>query len=496
MNLNIENTTGLLNDYFFQMLCLIYFPGEKFPGRDHAARENEPSASFFVSANDGVYECRCCVTSGEKTAEKTIRLTAEETVGSYEDEYIAQICSGKAFLLCCRELFGFTPPWGQMTGLRPVKRALFYLDRGRDAAWVVKMFKEDFSVSDEKAKLCVDIAQRQQKLFGTLSDGDCALYIAIPFCPTRCTYCSFVSYSGQKLFALLSEYLERLQKDIVRMGKLIKSTGQKLVSIYIGGGTPTILDESQLDALLETITESVDMTHVREFTLESGRPDTITDGKLTVAEKYSVTRISINTQTTDDNILKAIGRKHTAADFFAAYDIAHKHTLSLNTDLIAGLPCDTREGFARSLDNVISCCPDDITVHTMSVKNAAPIRFEVEGVYDPEGQCAKDCVSYARETLAQNNYYPYYLYRQKNTVGNAENCGYAKPGTECLYNIMTMEERHSVFACGASALTKIVVGGRIERFAFPKYPFEYLKQDSGVFEREITKLLCERKENE
>lgn len=488
MKLEINNTTGCLNDYFFQMLCLLYFPGEKFS--NHSVDEASPDVSFDISGADGEYECHCTVSVNNRRISHSAKVEGSSLLGNTGDESAAQICAGRAFIACCKEIFGFVPPWGQMTGLRPVKRALYYLDRGRDEAYTKSIFTSDFSVSDEKAGLCTEIALRQQGIMRDIGANDCAMYVAIPFCPSRCSYCSFVSYSGKKLFALLDSYLVRLKTDITRTAALLKRSGLRLVSLYIGGGTPTILDETQLESLLSHLTSCVDMSLLREFTLEGGRPDTITAGKLDIAERYGVTRISINTQTTDDNILRTIGRAHSAKDFFDAYAIAGGRRLSVNTDLIAGLPGDSREGFAKTLSDVISCRPDNITVHTMSVKNAAPIRFDVEGVYDPEGACANDCVASARRILAGEGFFPYYLYRQKNTVGNAENCGYAKPGTECLYNIMTMEERNSIFACGASALTKIVSGERIERFAFPKYPFEYLKEDNGVFEKEIIAFLA------
>ena len=489
MRLEISNSTGCLNDYFFQMLCLLYFPGEKFSVSAGKHSEREPFARFVLTGGDGRFLCCCTVQSGDARASANVELCAGDMLGETDDEYVAQSCAGSAFLNCCRKIFGFDMPWGRMTGLRPVKRMLYYLVRGRSVPEAKEIFRNDFAVSEEKTELCADIALYQQRVFSELGDGDCALYVAIPFCPSRCTYCSFVSYSGGKLFALLPDYLERLKLDITRMAGVISGSGKNLVSVYIGGGTPTVLDAENLASLLGHLTETVDMSRVKEFTLEGGRPDTVTAEKLRAAQLNGVTRISINTQTTDDNILAAIGRKHTAADYFVACDVASAFDFDVNTDLIAGLPGDTEDGFARSLGDVMSRSHSNITVHTMSVKNAAPIRFIGSGAYDPRGSGARNSVRYARDTLAQAGYLPYYLYRQKNTVGNAENTGYTKPGKHCLYNVMTMEERHSIFAVGASALTKIVDGDLITRFANPKYPFEYLASDNGALAKEILTAL-------
>ena len=338
--------------------------------------------------------------------------------------------------------------------------------------------------------MCLDIASRQREILRDVTENDCSLYVAIPFCPTRCDYCSFVSYSGPKLFALIPSYVEMLLEDVKLTSKLVEKSGMRLSSIYIGGGTPTTLEPKDIDRLLSTIRNHFDMMNVREFTLESGRPDTITAEKFDAAKSGGITRVSINPQTLNEDVLMNIGRHHSVKQFFEAYEIAKKYDFEINTDLIAGLPNDTYESFEKTLTDIIGLDPDNITVHTMSIKNAAALRSE--NLYDPKGEMAKKCVSFAYNELANNGYSPYYLYRQKNTVGNAENCGYSKKGKECLYNIMTMEDRNTVFACGASALTKIVIGGRIERFAFPKYPFEYLQRGNNIYETEILELLRQK----
>lgn len=485
MKLIINNKTNYLNDYFFQTLILLYFQGEKFP-KDSI--NEDKSVIFDLEERDGGVHCRVCVIAMERTETGEAFITPEMLLGSENDmSAVANAAAGKAFLECGKKLFGFELPWGQLTGIRPAKRALGFLENGATESEVKEIFKNDYSVSDEKINMCLDIATRQREILTDVTENDCSLYVAIPFCPTRCDYCSFVSYSGPKLFSLIPSYVDMLLEDVKLTASLVKKSGMRLTSVYIGGGTPTTLDPLDITRLLKTINESFDMSRVREYTLESGRPDTITHEKFDAAKSCGITRVSINPQTLNEQVLMNIGRHHTVKQFFEAYEIAKKYDFEINTDLIAGLPNDTFESFEKTLSDIIALDPDNITVHTMSIKNAAALRSE--NLYDPKGEMAKKCVSFAYNELAKNKYSPYYLYRQKNTVGNAENCGYSKKGKECLYNIMTMEDRNTVFACGASALTKIVIGGRIERFAFPKYPFEYLQRGNNIFENEILEIL-------
>ncbi len=490
MILRIDNNTGYLNDYHFQTLCMLYYPGEKFPPN---ATEAENEASFSVSPvnNDGCDGCRSTVVlrCGDRCERSECTLFTSSFTFEADLAFAVQAAVGKAFLDAGRKLFGFVPPWGYLTGLRPVKRARFHKDKGLSAEEVYNMFTADYCVSPEKARLSLDIAATEERMLEKYSaKNDCCLYIAIPFCPTRCEYCSFVSYSNDKLFKTIPDYLERLDEDIKRTADIIKQTGFDLRAIYIGGGTPSILNETQLDKLLFSVNDRFDLSKLQEFSFESGRPDTTTLSKLKIAKQYGVNRVSINPQTTSDEVLKRIGRNHTAKQFFEAADMAMKVGFDgVNADLIAGLPGDTYEGFTKSLEDVIGCGFNNITVHTLSVKNAAPIRFDESGIYDPSGENARRCVSYANERLREAGLLPYYLYRQKNTIGNAENTGFATPGFECDYNVLMMEETNTVFACGASSITKLVSpnGEKIERIAFPKYPFEYLSAPRGIGEEKI-----------
>ncbi len=493
MQLFIDNKTEYLNDYYFQTLCLLYYPGEKFP----AVSDSTNKAEFFLwEGDDKIFAEVNLYAEGRKSG--GYFSAGCEIINGGTKDGAAEAVVGNAFLIAGKKLFGFLPPWGSLTGLRPVKRAGYYLSKGYDREYVFDLFSKAYNVSQDKIDLSVDIAIREAKLLEGREKDSCCLYVAIPFCPTRCMYCSFVSYSNAKLFKTIPDYLVRLKEDISRTGKIIKELGLKLTHIYIGGGTPTTLSVHDLSDLLRYMEVNLDYSNLKEFTVEAGRADCTTLEKLRAIKQGGADRVSINPQTTNDNVLKLIGRNHTSKQFFDAAENAFSVGFnSVNADLIAGLPGDTRESFRKSLSDVISMGFDNITLHTLSVKNASPIRFDIDGVYDPLGAMVRENVDYAMNTLRQNGFAPYYLYRQKNTVGNGENTGYAKEGKECLYNILMMEEHSTVFACGASAITKLVNDDKtkIIRKAFPKYPFEYLAAPSGIGE-ELIRTFYEENRND
>ena len=333
-------------------------------------------------------------------------------------------------------------------------------------------------------------------MIGTPDARDCSMYISIPFCPSRCSYCSFVSYTSKKLLELIPAYLEKLKVDLHANFQTIRKLGLRLKTIYIGGGTPTILEADQLRELLALINEETDVSALEEFTLEAGRADTITAEKLAVAKEYGVTRTCVNPQTLCDEVLVGIGRCHTAADFFRAYDIARNSGIPVvNTDLIVGLPGDHFKTFSKTFDQILALHPENITVHTFCVKKAADILRMDSHIYSLRGGDAGKCVDYSQLKTQQEGYKPYYMYRQKNTVGNYENVGFALEGMEAKYNIYMMEEVHSIIAVGAGAVSKLVnyqpqdgSGALIERLFYPKYPYEYLRDES-------TQAKCERIES-
>ncbi|HAN21124.1 MAG: coproporphyrinogen dehydrogenase HemZ [Clostridiales bacterium GWF2_36_10] len=486
MKLLVDNKTGILNNYYFQTLCLLYYPGEKFP----TLSDDSSNAAFFKleevkSDNIIYYMATVRLEAGLRYREAQFSSLDYKAVIDGDNEFFATLALGKAFLEAGKKLFGFSMPWGYIIGLRPVKRARYYLEHGYDADTVKRFFIDDYGVLEQKAELSVNTALLEIQMLSGVKNNTCGLYISIPFCPTRCSYCSFVSYSNKKLFQLIPDYLEKLKRDLKQTAALLKELNFSLGTIYVGGGTPSILDCNQLEDLLGTVEKSFNLNNLKEYSFEAGRPDTITADKLTVIKSHGVNRISINPQTTNENVLQRIGRCHTVSQFFNSAELAKKIGFNcINADLIAGLPDDTEENFAKSLSDVISLNFENITVHTLSIKNAAELRFDPDKLYDPAGETARNCVAYAYDKLIKQGYNPYYLYRQKNTVGNAENTGYSKAGYESLYNVLMMEEYSSIFACGAGAITKIIKKNgdneHIERIAFPKYPFEYLEKDSDI----------------
>jgi len=315
---------------------------------------------------------------------------------------------------------------------------------------------------------------------------DCSIYISIPFCPTRCDYCSFVCYTSKKLLSLIPEYLVLLKNEIRDAFSIIDELGLNLKTVYIGGGTPTILSERELYDLLSCVRECLGDREPEEFTLEGGRPDTITAEKLKIAKDHGITRVCVNPQTLNQSVLDAIGRKHTVDEFFRAFDIVKNSGIeNINTDLIAGLPGDDFETFASSLDRVIALDPTNITIHTFCVKKSAELLRKNPNIYSMRGGDIGKSIDYSQMQLPLNGYMPYYMYRQKNSMGNFENVGFAKPGCEGRYNIYMMEEIHSIFAVGAGAVSKLVkyvpanIGdSKISRLFNPKYPYEYLKTEN------------------
>ena len=351
---------------------------------------------------------------------------------------------------------------------------------------VKRTLASEYFVIPKKAALATDVALCEQKIIGTVDGRDCSVYVAIPFCPTRCSYCSFVSYTSKKLLSLIPDYLIHLAADLEKTFAAINELGLRVKTVYIGGGTPTILTADQLRFLLGKIAELTDVTALEEYTLESGRPDTITAEKFAVAKEYGVTRVCVNPQSLCDEVLHGIGRSHTSEDFLRAFEIARESGIPyINTDLIVGLPGDSFKTFSSTFDRILALRPENITVHTFCVKKAAEILRQSSDIYSLRGGDAGKCVDYTQLKSQQEGYIPYYMYRQKNTVGNFENVGFCLEGAEGRYNVYMMEEVHSIFACGAGAVSKMVNyqpenGGKpvIERLFYPKYPYEYLRDES------------------
>ncbi|MDD2362589.1 MAG: coproporphyrinogen dehydrogenase HemZ [Oscillospiraceae bacterium] len=372
------------------------------------------------------------------------------------------------------KLFKFTLPWGAVTGVRPVKLMRKLIEKYGEAA-AVNRFGEDLLVDEDKIALCLETLRVENDILSRSQPNSFSLYISIPFCPTRCDYCSFVSHTVERAAKLIPEYVERLCEEIRHTGGIAKQLGLRLETIYIGGGTPTTMTPTQLGKVITTVESSFDMSTLCEFTVEAGRPDTIDRDKLNTIKAAGVTRISINPQTLQEHVLNAIGRRHTVKQFYDAFETARKCGFqNINTDLIAGLPGDSIDGFNSSLNGILSLSPESITVHTLAMKRASNLVKDRRDDYD-NGVCTVRMVDFSISELKANGYRPYYLYRQSKTLGGTENTGWAKPGYEGLYNVYIMDETHSILACGAGAVTKLRQpgGDYIERIFNYKFPYEY-----------------------
>ena len=473
---------GAINVYYVQTLCMIYFPGTKF-SEDEVVTPETPILRLKLWEDDAGTTADASLQIGDRTvtATHTTRRSPRHTA-----ERRRKLAVGAAVTTVCSDMLDYRPSWGMLTGVRPSKVATQLLLSGVERGEVERQLSAEYFVIPKKAALATEVACNEQKIIGSPDRRDCSVYIAIPFCPTRCAYCSFVSYTSKRLLSLIPEYLIKLAGEIHRMFETIRELGLRVRTVYIGGGTPTILDASQLRFLLEQVAREIDVSTLLEYTLESGRPDTIDAEKLQVARQLGVNRISVNPQSLCDEVLQGIGRSHTVEDFFRAYEIARASGIPvINTDLIVGLPGDTFPTFSYTYDKILELAPENVTVHTFCVKKSAEILHTMENVYSIHGGDAGKCVDYSQIRAEQTGYIPYYMYRQKNTVGNFENVGFAKPGTEGLYNIYMMEEVHTIFAAGAGAVTKLVEYDtenwkrtRIKRLFSHKYPYEYLASDN------------------
>ncbi len=386
-----------------------------------------------------------------------------------------------------REMTGISPKWGSLTGIRPVKMVNSLIARGRSEEQITEELSHRYFTSPEKSHLAYLTALSQRDALASLRENSYSLYISIPFCPTRCSYCSFVSHSIQSAGAakLIPEYTAKLCRELELTAETAEKLGLTLDTIYIGGGTPTAIPADCLDRIMKKTAECFDISAVREYTVEAGRPDTITEEKLRVIKENGADRISINPQTMQDSVLEAIGRRHTAAQVVECYRMARSMGFdNINMDTIAGLPTDTPAGFRDTIDTVISLAPEDITVHTLTVKRSSKL-FSQADTAELRPDHADEMVTYASQALTAAGYSPYYMYRQKNTVGNLENVGYAKKGRESLYNIYIMEETQSILAAGAGGSSKLCdsVSGRIERVINLKYPYEYISRFDEIEKR-------------
>jgi len=391
-----------------------------------------------------------------------------------------------AFYRAATQLLGDEPPWGALSGVRPVKLPTKAMENGATPAQAEAILRTRYRVSAPRSKLAMDCALACMEVKAGLRAEEISVYVGIPFCPSRCAYCSFISSAVGSSLKLMDSYLDTLLLEIDAAGRAAGRAGRTVKAVYIGGGTPTTLSAPQLSALQKRLHTAFDLSRCTEFTVEAGRPDTITGEKLRAIGENGGNRISVNPQSMSDEVLRAIGRAHTAGEFLTAWELVRAAGIPcVNTDLIAGLPGDTVRGFCRSLDTILSLAPENITVHTLALKKGS--RLMQEGGALPDGKAVADMLEYAWDALRKAGYRPYYLYRQKFMSGSFENVGWCRPGFPSVYNICMMEELHTILSLGAGGVTKLTdpAKGSIVRVANPKFPQEYIRdRDRIVAEKE------------
>lgn len=466
--------------YTVEQTLLALFPAEKLV---YGTVDPAADARWAVitlrdeTEEDGRQKCRVITEFGwdGKAAPHDFSVPLSGT--EYEREGQRRHCLGMSIFRAAQDVTGIAPPWGSLTGIRPGKIAARSLERGASERETLGLLTDYYRVTPERARLALEAARAGLSAKRELAPQDIAVYLGIPFCPTRCAYCSFVSSSVERSFALVGPYLEALEREVRAAGAMARRLGVRVRAFYMGGGTPTTLTAPQLDRLLSVLAESFDLSACAETTVEAGRPDTITPEKLTALRRHGVTRLSVNPQSMDDRVLRAIGRRHTAADIRRCMEqVAAAGFTHVNMDLIAGLPEDTPEGFRRSLDECVGFGTDNLTVHTLSLKNGSAILTDALTI--PSAAAVGEMLDYANPALRAAGFAPYYLYRQKYMSGSFENVGWCRPGAENLYNIYIMEELCSILALGAGGSTKLVdaVRHRITRAFNLKYPGEYTQR--------------------
>ena len=428
------------------------------------------------------------ITLDGKTVQASRRIpAAEETVR------LRRRALQQSYYLAACQLLPVLPPWGALAGVRPTKLTTKHLLEGGTPRSADKMLKDVYYVTESRRKLAVDCSVSTVRAARLLQPQDLSVYIGIPFCPSRCAYCSFVSRTIGKKTELLEPYLEALLSEIRLTGDLLRASGKTIRSLYIGGGTPTTLSTPQMIRLLDAINQSFDLSRCLEFTVEGGRPDTLDEEKLRAIHDRGVNRMSINPQTMEDSVLRCCGRIHKTQDILRAYDQATAADFQdINMDLIAGLPTDTPEGFRHSLDAVAQLNPSNITVHTLALKKGADLFEHRENL--PSAEAVAEMVAYAEATLRSLGYKPYYLYRQKYMSGSFENVGWSRDNRDCLYNIYMMEEVHTIVSLGGGGMNKVnLPDGSLRRFHNPKFPEQYIEMLDSVLQqkRELFALMNE-----
>lgn len=455
-----------------EQMMFTLFPGEKpeYPEGEPKLADNTAVVTVTECGGTMKADAVLCRNGGTWTGTRSAVLSGGELERRRTLQHTVRLAFYDAAVGC----LGKEPPWGALTGVRPVKLPTRDRLNGMTRAEAGARLQEYFRVSPRRAELALDCADAALNARASLKPEEISLYIGIPFCPTRCAYCSFISADRNGAAKLIAPYLDALCREVAAAGNMLNRVGRYVKTVYIGGGTPTTLTAEQLARLMDAVRTSIDLSRCVEYTVEAGRPDTMTAEKLAVIREYGGGRVSVNPQTMRDEVLSAMGRAHDAQAIRDAWELVKQSGIPVtNMDLIAGLPKDDPEGFRTSLDEVVEMQPANITVHTLALKKSAALYQTRPNL--PTGEEVAAMLDYAWDALAAHGYVPYYLYRQKYMSGSFENVGWCKPGTENLYNICMMEELHSVLSLGAGGITKLTDGsGKLTRLNNPKYAVEYL----------------------
>ena len=483
--------------YAVEQMMMTLFPGQKPEYPDGEPDGTAPAVWVSLTEEGDTLTAKAELWWEDRVCTACQEADKSELTGGLADDRVRQRILRLAFYEAGVKALGHEPPWGALTGVRPVKIPTRRMASGGSREEAKAELLEVYRITEGRAELAMECAEAALAVKESLEEGGLSLYIGIPFCPTRCAYCSFISADVKRALQMVEPYVDALCGEIETAGRLMKEAGLHVSTAYMGGGTPTTLSARQMHRVLTTVEEHLPMERCGEFTVEAGRPDTITAEKLQVLRAHGIHRISVNPQTMEDSVLRAMGRAHTAGEIDEAMALAKEHFGGMvNMDLIAGLPADTVEGFRRTLDRVLAMDPANITVHTLALKKGARLMEEESDLCTPEA--VAEMLAIGEEQLRGAGYIPYYLYRQKYMSGSFENVGWCKPGAVCAYNIVMMEELQTVLSLGAGGVTKLVdpATGKIERLANPKYPKEYLEQTQRIaedkaacvgFQRELTK---------
>lgn len=462
-----------------QSIIQIFYPNLHYYQIDHVEKQGMVIVSII---RNGICSA-LAYSDGEKIAESSVAMAFDSNVFLMDKKKEMKRFIKTSIYNMLSSYTGVKISWGILTGIRPAKNVNELWEKGANDEQVRDILTNKYLVDANKVNLAIEVAHAEQQILKTNDGKKASIYIGIPFCPTRCLYCSFTSFSLSQYGNKVDAYLDALIKEIMYIAQYSKR--YEIESIYIGGGTPTSLNEVQLEFLLSTIENSFDLSNVKEYTVEAGRPDTITSHKLQIMKNYNVSRISINPQTMNQRTLDIIGRRHSVRDIINIFDTARRlgHN-NINMDIILGLPGETPEDIENTMIEISKLAPDNVTVHTLAVKRASRLKEDIEGYEFTQASAIDKMLSITAHYAKNMQMHPYYMYRQRNMVGNFENIGYCKPDTECIYNIQIMEEKQTILSAGAGSTTKIVYNdGKIDRIFNVKSLQDYINRIDEMIER-------------